>query len=33
MGFQALLVSIIIVGIVGIIYKIVMKKIDQWEAK
>ena len=33
MGFQALLVSIIIVGIVGIIYKIVMKKIDKWEAK
>ena len=33
MGFQELLVFIIIVGIAGIIYKIVMKKIDQWEAK
>ena len=30
MGFQDLLVLIIIVGIVGIIYKIIMKKISQW---
>jgi len=33
MGFQDLLVLIVIVGIVGIIYKIFMKKIDKWEAK
>jgi hypothetical protein len=33
MGFKALLVSIIIVGIACIIYKIIMKKIGQWEAK
>ncbi len=33
MGFQGLLVLIVIVGIAGIIYKIVMKKIDKWEAK
>jgi hypothetical protein len=33
MGFQDLLVLIIIVGIAGIIYKIIMKKIDQWGAK
>jgi hypothetical protein len=33
MGFQALLVSIIIVGIAYIIYKIIMKKIGQWGAK
>ena len=30
MGFQGLLVSIIIVGIAFIIYKIIMKKIDHW---
>jgi hypothetical protein len=30
MGFQHLLVSIIIVGIVYIIYKIIVKKIGQW---
>jgi hypothetical protein len=33
MGFQELLVIIIIVGIAGIIYKIIMKKIGQWGAK
>jgi hypothetical protein len=33
MGFKALLVSIIIAGIGYIIYKIIMKKIGQWEAK
>jgi hypothetical protein len=33
MGFQDLLVLIIIVGIAGIIYKIIMKKINQWGAK
>ena len=33
MGFKALLVSIIIVGIAYIIYKIIMKKIGQWDAK
>jgi hypothetical protein len=33
MGFQELLVLIIIVGIACIIYKIIMKKIDQWGAK
>jgi hypothetical protein len=33
MGFQELLVLIIIVGIAGIIYKIIMKKIDQWGDK
>ena len=33
MGFQDLLVFIIIVGIACIIYKIIMKKIDQWGAK
>jgi hypothetical protein len=33
MGFQDLLILIIIVGIAGIIYKIIMKKIDQWGAK
>ena len=30
MGFQDLLVAIIIVGVAYIIYKIIMKKIDQW---
>ena len=30
MGFEALLVSIIIAGIGYIIYKIINKKIDQW---
>jgi hypothetical protein len=30
MGFQALLVSIIIVGIGYIVYKIIIKKIDHW---
>jgi len=33
MGFQELLVFIIIVGIAGIIYKIIVKKIDQWGGK
>jgi hypothetical protein len=33
MGFQALLVSIISVGIGYIIYKIIMKKIGHWSAK
>ena len=33
MGFQDLLIFIAIVGIAGIIYKIVMKKIDKWGAK
>ena len=33
MGFQDLLVFIIIVGIACVIYKIIMKKIDQWRAK
>ena len=33
MVFQGLLVSIIIVGIAYIIYKIIMKKINKWEAK
>ena len=32
MEFKALLVSIIIVGIVFIVYRIVMKKIDHWDA-
>jgi len=33
MGFKALLVFVIIVGIAYIIYKIIMKKIGQWEPK
>ena len=33
MGFKALLVFIIIVGIAFIIYKIIMKKISQWVPK
>jgi hypothetical protein len=33
MGLKALLVSIIIVGIAYIIYKIIMKKIGQWDTK
>lgn len=33
MEFKALLVSIIIVGIGYIVYKIIIKKIDQWGAK
>ena len=33
MGFNALLVFFIIVGIVFIIYKIIMKKINRWEPK
>ena len=33
MGFKALLIFVIIVGIVYVIYKIVMKKIGQWEPK
>jgi len=31
MELSTLLVGIVIVGIVGIIYKIAMKKIDKWE--
>jgi hypothetical protein len=31
MGFKALLVFVIIVGIAFIIYRIIMKKIDRWE--
>ena len=31
MEFKALLVSIIIVGIAFIIYKIIVKKIDHWD--
>jgi hypothetical protein len=33
MGFNALLVFFIIVGIVFIIYKIITKKINRWEPK
>jgi hypothetical protein len=33
MGFKALLVFTLIIGIAGIIYKIIMKKIDRWGAK
>jgi hypothetical protein len=33
MGLQELLVLIGLVGIAGIIYKIIMKKIDHWSAK
>jgi hypothetical protein len=33
MEFKVLLVFVIIVGIAYIIYRIIMKKIDQWEAK
>ena len=33
MGFKALLIFIIIVGITFIIYKIIMKKINRWEPK
>jgi hypothetical protein len=33
MGFKVLLISIIIIGIAYIIYKIIHKKIDQWGAK
>ena len=31
MGFKALLIFVIIVGIVFIIYKIIMNKIGEWE--
>jgi hypothetical protein len=31
MGFKALLIFVIIVGIAFIIYKILMKKIGEWE--
>jgi preprotein translocase subunit Sss1 len=31
MELSTLLAGIVIVGIVGIIYKIVMKRIDKWE--
>ena len=33
MEFMILFVLVGIVGIAGIIYKIVMKKIDKWEVK
>lgn len=33
MGFQELLAFIGIVGVACIIYKIIMKKIDQWRVK
>jgi hypothetical protein len=33
MGFKTLLLFVIIVGIAFIVYKIVMKKIDQWGAE
>jgi hypothetical protein len=33
MGFQEFLVFVGIVGIAGIIYKIIISKIDQWGAK
>jgi hypothetical protein len=33
MGFQELFILIGLVGIVGIIYKIIQKKIDRWDAK
>jgi hypothetical protein len=33
MEFNTLFVLVVIVGIVFIIYKIVMKKIDKWEVK
>ncbi len=31
MGFKVLLVSIIIVGVAYIIYKIITKKLDKWQ--